>query len=363
VKVRFTLRKPDRVRRTFSIDKDILYVGGRREHAVVEDSALEAVNSAYKSGQIDATNAEMEIRNNILPRLRSQAGIKDKILLEAQISDNNLKIFKKFWKAEYETRLMEDPGAARREFIRALRAVEPLSLVSASKSDFFQQIQKTTTQNNPKRKVIIRINQLLRYLKKGFQLDVPSIQYLKVKYLSVEELRTLLVCIEGREAKLLVCTLFGTGARIGEAFCFDERCLLPNNSVLITHQMKIDGKIAGIKNKKEHKSVVLPEFLEEVKEWCSIEDKRKHRNSLARQISRAAKRAFPKNKAKQITPHDLRHSFAVHMLSLRATFTEIAMLLGDDEITVRKHYIGYELTDVAIDRVQSLFNNSRAKFK
>jgi integrase len=355
MRIRFTLRKPVGARKTFSIEKDIKYPDGRREQSIVRDSDLESLNISLKSKVLTAAEIELEIRTNIIPRLKRVVGVRDRVLVEAQLSDHNFKVFQTFWDSEYVAKNLIAPDTARHEFIRALRAIEPLSISSVDKTQINKKL-KAGRSTNSFRKLGIRVNQLLTYLERGFTLDLPEVEYLPIRYLTEQDFDSLLLQLPSKIHKLFATVLFATGVRTGEAFALHSRSVLPNGSIFISRQLDRKRLLRQVKNKKEHNTIVIPKYLEAVKEWCEVPNKEDFRNTLNKEITKAAKAAF-KDKARRIRPHDLRHSYAVYMLGMGCTLTEISFFIGDDEITCRKYYLGYVMSDATIDRVNRLLNS------
>lgn len=363
MKIRYSLKKPGKKRRTFAIIKDVKYADGRREQTQVDDKELDSLNEAVKSKVTSPAVAEILIKEKIITRLKVAAGIKDRVALESLISDDNLDVFRKFWEVEKvrpikgnKRRRETGTAAAYYDFLRSIRNIEPLSVHVATKADLQAKSDKLKG-NRDQRNTSIRVNQLLRFLKRDIQLLVSEKEYKEVSYVTWDELQKIIPHIHSEEVKLLAATLFCTGVRSGEAFAFnDKKVLKPNGGIYVHKQMvKATGEIVGyLKNGNPHTTVILPFGKEEFAQWCdlSLEKKRRIRKDIAcQQITRAAKKAFPKDRSKWISPHDLRHSYAIYMLEKGATLSDIAMLLGDDETTVRKYYTGYVLTDRAIDRI------------
>ncbi len=70
-------------------------------------------------------------------------------------------------------------------------------------------------------------------------------------------------------------------------------------------------------------------------------------------IKRASKKTFPNNPQKKITVHDLRHSYAIHILNQGIFMALVAKALGNSILVCEEHYSDFELSDEGIEAVLS----------
>ena len=67
---------------------------------------------------------------------------------------------------------------------------------------------------------------------------------------------------------------------------------------------------------------------------------------MSKRFLNVSRKIWGKSTARDISPHDLRRSFAIHLLSEKGfTITDVAFLLGDNESVVQDYYAGYSLTE------------------
>jgi integrase len=356
VRVRFTVKVPKGIRKTFAIVKDVKYADGRRQQLTIEDESLTALNRNLLAGLIGPADAEIQLRQVIKPRLERQAGIQDKQDLEQTVSEQNLAVFRNFWAFLTKERNLKNPISSRNDLLAAIKAIEPLSLTTSTRDEFKASLDVLSDKKFRRR--AIRLNQLLDFLGREITLPLKKIEQESVHYIEWEELQQILPELPHDESRILAQVLFCTGVRIGEAFKLTVRSKKPNNSIWVEKQLTYDFEVRGLKNGKSHFTVLLPQGLDAYTAWCAVPEdmRRKLRNTFSHQLLNASRKVFP-DKERHISAHDLRHSYAIYLLGRRATVTEIASLLGDTEATVRRHYTGWVMNDRMVDNVNQLLKS------
>jgi len=100
-------------------------------------------------------------------------------------------------------------------------------------------------------------------------------------------------------------------------------------------------------------SYLLNIGLEGFEAWINAPDKKYiQRNGIARILKRACKMAFPNDPSKWITAHDLRHSYAVMMLTkYDVSISQIAKLLGNSVSVCEEYYLRFQSNDDLIDSI------------
>lgn len=354
MKIRFTVRRPGGSRRTFAIWKDVKYPSGKRTWTKVLEPSLGALNGDLIKGRITPAEVEQQIMLVIKPRLLKEAGVQDAQNLRESISLQNQRIFREIWKQSYKGgAFLKNSKSTENDLLAAIKSIEPLSLYTASEADLLAALSKET--NNRYRRYAIRINELLRFKERGFQLSLKPRVLQVVDYINWEDLQKIKANIYSDEVKLLADVLFCTGVRLGEAFMLNQRSLKSNGAIFVNKQLTHDLQIRDLKNSKPHDTILLPHGKESFNLWCNVNDKKRFRNTASHQIISAARKTFS-DKERHISPHDLRHSYAIYWLEMRATVTEVASLLGDTESTVRRHYTGYIVNDRMIDNLRNLLH-------
>lgn len=359
MKTRLTIKKPKGSRKTFAIIRDVQFADGRRKQTTVEDDSLKALNANLVSGLIGLGDAEIQVRSVIKPRLEKQAGLADKRDLEETVDEHNLSVFKKFWEFLTKERSLKNPVSSRNDLLAALAAISPLGILTATRDELRDALGELSDKKY--RRHAIRINQLLTFSERGFTLPLKPVEQEAVDYVSWEELQKILPKLPYEESRLLAQVLFCTGVRLGEAFMLTERKLKPNRAVFIEKQLTHRLEVRGLKNGKPHDTVLLPQGKNAYLAWCRLtEDKRRSlRNTFSHHLLNASREVFPNDPTRQISAHDLRHSYAIYLLERRATVTEIASMLGDTEAVVRRHYTGWIANDRMVDNINELLKPKR----
>jgi integrase len=352
--VRYSIKRPMGHRRTFGVMKDTIFLNRERLQEVVEDSRLDALNNNLRMGVIDADAAYMELKGTLIPTLKKETGQKLREEMIDQVSENNRKVFLAFWQDKYKDGDLKHEASTRNDLLATLRAIDPHSITTATKDELRTVLAPLPP--HQQRRYVVRVNQLLEFLGRGFSLTKKPRDSLEVGYITWDELQEILPHIFSEEVRHLAVALYGTGVRIGEAFAPGFTRLKPNGTIFIGKQMRVTGDISDPKNGKPHHTVLLPEAKESYKAWCAVPGERKAelRQAAIKQIIAASKKAFPRDKSKQISAHDLRHSYAIHWLGLGASLSQIANALGDTIATVQLHYTGYVMTDEQVEGMRKL---------
>ncbi len=75
-------------------------------------------------------------------------------------------MLEKFWKDEYDHRDLVDCESSKNDFKRAIEVAGPLSLYSASRDELQKEIAKHA-KGNKQRRVVSRLNTLLKYIQRN----------------------------------------------------------------------------------------------------------------------------------------------------------------------------------------------------
>jgi integrase/recombinase XerD len=180
-------------------------------------------------------------------------------------------------------------------------------------------------------------------LKKDWHFDevIPALkkpQTLPV-VLSPEEVLTFLDCIASIKHRAILSCCYAAGLRISEAVCLTIPAIDSARMVLRVEQGK---------GKKDRYTMLSPRLLEILRDWWR-RDKPKHwlfpGDYPDRHISKdAVEQACQKAHRlcgipKPITPHSLRHAFAVHLLESGADVRTIQLLLGHRSLVTTARYL------------------------
>ncbi|MEZ0208840.1 MAG: tyrosine-type recombinase/integrase [Candidatus Paceibacterota bacterium] len=318
----------------------------------VKHQDLEDINNKYISNKINKKTAR-ELVEELREKLYLADGVVSKQPKEA--STENLKVLNQYWESEYVPRLrrLEDPDTAWYELERAVRSLGKVSLKSASRNELQKQVD-IVAKGNKQRRVVAKLNTLLKYLKRDIELISAKKERKEVKHITLEDLPRLLNHIENEHIKHLTEVCFATGCRIGESFALDGRLHNPgSDTIKIISQIDEDGKKRDTKNNKTRTAVVIPECRAALHSWFHVRPSfpTDLRFGIARIIKRAATKAFPTQPIKHIVFHDLRHSYAIHLLSKGVPLSLVAQCLGDSITVAEEYYVGYDLSEGAIELI------------
>lgn len=349
----FTIKRPDDTRRSFSI-----HIKENKAYRQLKDPRLDAINGNLRDGIFTRDQANFQV-DELVKKLKSELGMaKPPGGVRAEINAQNLKVFDKYWRDEYELKKIKRPWTAENEFLFALRAIDSHHLNVSSKQDLQKAVDKAFNRSQHKR-YVGRVNALLDFLDRGFTLHTLAAPLPDVSFVTIEEFRKILGFVQDPVLRALYGTLFGTGCRLGEVFVFNSRSLAPDNGIFISKQMHDKTlEITEIKNNKPHRTLLLSEFRGEFDEWALFQDKASYRKKCQHPLTEAARKAFPDDKSKHISPHDLRHSYAIHLLSKGLSLSQIARLLGDTVASVERHYAGFVMSDKEFDLVRNIIQES-----
>lgn len=378
MKTGLIVKRPKGATKSYSVipyhrgpDGKLVY--GERLH----DDALDQLNRALKSGKLKADEAKVEFEHRILPRLKGQSAVQDKVLVDSLISNKNMAVYHRFWKAEYGEKSLDmsrDGETAQYEFKRALKIIEPLSIQTATREELQEKLNKGCPAPAAHKKIGGRLNQLLRFLERGFDLHTRRVPRPTVNHISWPDFKKMLPNIvvyknshghideqATKDVRALATFLFGSGVRFAEAFGLEPHHLKPNRSIYISQQILEDGAPDELKNGKPHNTILILE--EEAKEaflhWASLDNQMDYRGQTPyRAIVRAAKKTF-KAPSKHINLHDLRHCYVIHQLGQGIPLDKVARLIGDTTSTCELHYAGFVASDVEIDFINDLMKRAK----
>jgi|SRR5579864_642207 len=156
--------------------------------------------------------------------------------------------------------------------------------------------------------------------------------------LSREEVQHFLSCVRNPKHHAILSTCYAAGLRITEALHLTIPAIDSSRMVL---------RIEQGKGRKDRYVMLSPKLLQILRDWWRIE-KPKHwlfegapGTPLNRKaVIKACKKARRLSRiSKRITPHCLRHSFAVHLLESGTDVRTIQLLLGHRSLSTTAMYL------------------------
>lgn len=321
---------------------------GKRKAKVHKCPELDEINRAYKQGALNLAEASALARDLRDREARRLFGNKQKPITLAE----NRKLLADYWDRDYQFRDVVAPEMMRYDLERALGFIGTLSLYTCTQGELVAKLNKEGLKSNSRRRVVLRLNQLLKFAKRDFTLKMPRQEFLEIKYLNLDEARELGVHLGGIDGHLVILA-FSTGCRLGELYALRDASLLAPKGkyaeLLIDSQIRKDGTRALPKNRKPRTTKVLPYANEALKAWLSTAERPPRNRPYNEIVKNACKRLWKEKPHKHITFHDLRHSFALEMRRLGESVSSVANLLGNAVQVCETYYTGHGMADESLE--------------
>jgi integrase/recombinase XerD len=157
--------------------------------------------------------------------------------------------------------------------------------------------------------------------------------------LSPEEVLHFLACVASRKHRAILTTCYGAGLRVSE-------CIALTVPAIDSKRMVV--RVEHGKGVKDRYVMLSPKLLEILREWWCVERPRHWLfpgDRPGQHISRAAVELECQQAhricqiAKPITPHSMRHAFAVHLLEQGTDVRTIQLLLGHRSLATTAKYL------------------------
>lgn len=328
----YFIKSPDKKRRSWAIVSFYYLENRKRQYVPFSDERVPAINKRFKSGDLDETAARVMLEEIIDGLYKRNKNLK--MVFRTQVlSAENEKLLNEFWDAVYSPKLLafDSDRSAKDDFIRAFKRIKNKSLYTSSIKDLNLALKESCENVGQHRRAVDRINEVLAYIKRDIRLPKPAEEFKTVRYITEDEVHALAEKANREEIKWLVLTLFGTGARVGEALALTPRDI-SEGSAYVEKQLLRDGTIKTPKRGKKGRAPIIPSTEKYVKLWAAVKDKGSYRDAVY---------DFVVNNS-DIVPHDLRHSYAIHCLKMGMSLGMVANSLRNRIEVCQKHYTGYE---------------------
>jgi site-specific recombinase XerD len=168
--------------------------------------------------------------------------------------------------------------------------------------------------------------------------------------LSPDEVRRFLACVDSVKHRAILTSCYAAGLRISEAVCLKVTDIDSQRMVI---------RVAQGKGQKDRYVMLSPKLLDALrsywrrarpKDWLFPGDRRGQpitRFAVASACEKARRRS---GISKPITPHSLRHAFAVHLLETGTDVRTIQLLLGHRNLTTTARYLRIAASTVCATR-------------
>lgn len=360
-RVYFILKRPGKEKgrkaKSFSFQKKTIKPDGTSHWEAVEPNGLANLNKQFQDGDLDFQEAEvqaLELREQLY---RAERGYAKKTVHLAE----NLTLLKRYWKVEYEDRSLVDENSAKGDLKRAVEAAGNKSLNTVSREEL-KKVINTRFKNNPEkqRRIVARLNQLLKFAKRDFRLKPVKKPRRQVRYLTLEDFEKVVPHLPNEVVQALCWTAFSTGARKGECFAVSEGNLRQGTNLYIFEQLADNRKLRDLKNRKPHSAPIIRKGLPHVKRWLAIPKTEKEALRglrLSDLVKSACYKVFPKDPEKHCTFHDLRHSYAIYLLQRGLTLFRVSRCLGDSMAVTEEYYALFANTDEELEAIGHLLED------
>lgn len=177
-------------------------------------------------------------------------------------------------------------------------------------------------------------------------LPVPKKPQTLPVVLSPSEVVTFLAAVADVKHRTILTTCYAAGLRISEAVHLTLPAIDSQRMVLRVEQGK---------GQKDRYVMLSPKLLEILRDWWRVSRSRlwlfpgdRPENPITtRAVNRACRKAHRRcRSSKPITPHSLRHAFAVHLLEAGTDVRTIQLLLGHRSLATTARYLAVATTRV-----------------
>ncbi len=336
----------------FSIYDRIELNDGRTKNETLPNIDLDSLNKAYAQNKVTLIESTKQAKS-ILKQLKVSQNIQDG--LEDVFNSENEKILKLFLEDYFKRkRFLVDKDSARYKFERAVKAVGKMSLYTSSEEDLLSCILELDFDENKKRDIVAKLNSILKFLKRDVVIPSPPKVVNEVLFLTENEVLKVSEHLKDETLKHLCLLSFYSGLRIGECLAVKESSLKSEGIILIEHQIDKAGKKRLPKNRKQRKAFLIENGLESFNYWIKHKEEfEASRNIINKRFRVACRRVF-KSKDKHCKWHDLRHSYAVHLIGKGIPIQLVAQSMGNSIKVCEEYYSGFILTDIGINTIKSL---------
>lgn len=316
----------------------------------LKDNRIKVVNEQLKSGLITLTRAEVLIQE-IVAELYKKAGSKRQMIKRSDLLDDNQRVFQQFWEDVYGARILEDEASAIADYKRALKLLGDKPVITATAKEMHLALKTNSASEAQWRRAASTLNIILKHIGRGdVKLQGPREPVMNPTHITAKDLGRVLKNTPDEEMKILIRVLFSTGCRLSEALAIEPSDVIADGSQLrITKQLARGNKIKRPKRDSVGNVAVISIGRDALVQWAKVPNKARFRYSLYKHIKSVTRRLWPSDPIKQLSPHGLRHSHAIHLLSQGITLESVAKNLRDRIETCQRYYTGYIHTNSSLD--------------
>ncbi len=361
----YALRKPSYGRRKFRIS-----VRENKKWRTLNLEEIDRINDLFLSGKISFNECEKEAKK-ILEKLyearnaskSSPLSCNERLMMEYFAS--------KYMKKSRQRRIADSTHeTAFNDLKRAIVAVGGNDIRYAS-VDHLQEAIDSYYEDyesiGPHKKTIIRINALLKFAGRSDsdRLETLPEEYSEVKNLSHEEFLKVISELQGHD-RILSTIAYYSGLRLGEIFALNSkkvRRTIGGYIINVDRQMYRNGEFGLPKRRKVRRSFAFDACKDELSKWLDTSETTRV-NVRGRKYWEVVAQACSYAKVSNVLSFkDWRHCYAISLLNMGATISQVAQNLGNSEQVCRKYYTGYIMTNDGIETMaRSIVKNAEEFF-
>ncbi len=366
-KIRFTIKRPSLSRgcsrrSTFALVRDIKYPDGRRETNTIIDERIVSINKAFKQGTSfnDCLLKMEKLRESFYNEQKKTQG-------KAVFNSKNRALVGEYLEKIYSIRKIKESSfnSMRHDLINAISCLEDKSIYVATQAEIQKCIDKAFKGNIQRRK-ITRLNQLLKFIgRDDVLLSKNPKRKEDVRFLELNELEILFKVLERENRPLYLATKIASlaGLRLSEIYGLKKRSIKADNMLFIDKQIQnIKGEYVEDmpKGYKVRHAYVIGELKDDLLEWITLSNDEKESirtgSKTAKLIKSACNKIWPNDQSKHLTFHDLRHCYAIHLVSKGVTTDNVSKFMGNSPIVCIENYQGFIASSLSFDLVDNLLS-------
>lgn len=313
----------------------------------------EVLNKLLKQGVLSPHDAEARAEE-YLKTLYKERDASDPIHL---CLPGNLKIFNEWYAKTFTPRRLKQlatgyPPSEKAGVLKALKV-----LVNQPVDGDVEALQAWVDEHleddpNRHHRTVGKLNRLRKYLK--LPLLIPDRKDRKdVAYLTKPEVDKLIAAMP-EPYKALVAVAFYTGLRRGEIFALGDNPV-HGDVIDVRWQWHLHDRALRLpKNRKTRTAYIIPGGEVWVEKWLKMKDQVNPTLDFSKMVrTRTGGKRF----------HDLRHSYAVYLISQGLSLDWVAQSLGNSRDVCERHYASHILQTDSIELMRTMMKKLQKKTK
>lgn len=344
--MKYYIKKPDKRRHTFAIYSRTTNPDGTTKNVTLDHADIDAVNKQLLAKTISYEDACKQLKS-----------IRMRITGEAPVVHNadNERILAKFLDEYFKEKpFVVDKVSATHKYKRAVKCLGRLPIMAVTRNESLECI--LAMPNNAKqREAAHKLNSLFKRLGRDLVVPVPPKEHEEVEYISEGELDKIVKGLGDTPLSAAIKLAFFTGLRIGELRALTPATMLPDGNTLnITTQLDTKERKRGPKHRKKRKAFMHDKAKPAFKVWTTKTTTFTHKQ-LNTQFQKACLKFLNRN---GLSWHDLRHSYAVYLLSSGIPIQLVAQSLGNSVRVCEECYSGHIFSDQGLETIKRMLASS-----